>query len=88
VARGRLQSVDFYRGLALLAMAAYHLCWDLNYYGPRAAKAVAGAPVEGAEEPVEAEEQEEERKARPPTGSEDPDGGAHFERERRQSHID
>ena len=33
MARGRLQSVDFYRGLALLAMAAYHLCWDLNYYG-------------------------------------------------------
>jgi len=33
VAPGRLQSVDVYRGLALLAMAAYHLCWDLNYYG-------------------------------------------------------
>ncbi len=32
-ARGRLQAVDVYRGLALLAMAAYHLCWDLNYYG-------------------------------------------------------
>jgi uncharacterized membrane protein len=29
----RLQSVDVYRGLALLAMAAYHTCWDLNYYG-------------------------------------------------------
>lgn len=30
---GRLQSVDVYRGLALLAMAAYHTLWDLNYYG-------------------------------------------------------
>lgn len=29
----RLQSVDVYRGLALIAMAAYHTCWDLNYYG-------------------------------------------------------
>lgn len=28
----RLQSVDVYRGLALVAMAAYHTCWDLNYY--------------------------------------------------------
>ena len=28
-----LQSIDVYRGLALLAMAAYHACWDLNYYG-------------------------------------------------------
>ena len=33
MARGRLQAVDVYRGLALLVMAAYHLCWDLNYYG-------------------------------------------------------
>jgi uncharacterized membrane protein len=32
-ARGRLQAVDVYRGLALIAMAAYHTCWDLNYYG-------------------------------------------------------
>jgi uncharacterized membrane protein len=31
-AGGRLQSVDTYRGLALLAMAAYHACWDLTYY--------------------------------------------------------
>jgi len=29
----RLQSVDVCRGLALVAMAAYHACWDLNYYG-------------------------------------------------------
>jgi uncharacterized membrane protein len=33
LAAQRLQSVDFYRGLAILAMAAYHACWDLNYYG-------------------------------------------------------
>ena len=33
MAGGRLQSVDVYRGLALVAMAAYHACWDLNYYG-------------------------------------------------------
>jgi uncharacterized membrane protein len=33
VAERRRQSVDVYRGLAILAMAAYHLCWDLNYYG-------------------------------------------------------
>jgi uncharacterized membrane protein len=31
--RARRQSVDVYRGIAILAMAAYHLCWDLNYYG-------------------------------------------------------
>ncbi|HVY50890.1 MAG TPA: heparan-alpha-glucosaminide N-acetyltransferase [Devosia sp.] len=31
--KGRLQAVDVYRGLALLAMAAYHALWDLNYYG-------------------------------------------------------
>src|SRR5690606_23823264 len=31
--RGRLQSIDVYRGLAILAMVAYHLIWDLNYYG-------------------------------------------------------
>lgn len=30
---GRLQSIDVYRGLALLAMAVYHTLWDLNYYG-------------------------------------------------------
>src|SRR5690606_8759342 len=30
---GRRQSVDVYRGLAILAMAAYHATWDLNYYG-------------------------------------------------------
>lgn len=29
----RRQSIDVYRGLALLAMAAYHICWDLNYNG-------------------------------------------------------
>ena len=33
MARARLQSVDVYRGLALLAMAAYHTAWDLNYNG-------------------------------------------------------
>jgi uncharacterized membrane protein len=31
-ATARLQSVDVYRGLALIAMAAYHTCWDLTYY--------------------------------------------------------
>lgn len=31
-ARARRQSIDVYRGLAILAMAAYHLTWDLNYY--------------------------------------------------------
>ena len=31
--RQRLQSIDVYRGLAILAMVAYHLLWDLNYYG-------------------------------------------------------
>lgn len=30
---GRLQAVDVYRGLALVAMATYHALWDLNYYG-------------------------------------------------------
>lgn len=33
MATPRLQSVDVYRGLAIVAMAAYHTCWDLNYYG-------------------------------------------------------
>lgn len=33
MATPRLQSVDVYRGLALVAMAVYHACWDLNYYG-------------------------------------------------------
>ena len=33
MARGRLQSVDVYRGLALVAMAAYHTAWDLNFNG-------------------------------------------------------
>jgi uncharacterized membrane protein len=28
----RRQSIDVYRGLAILAMAAYHAIWDLNYY--------------------------------------------------------
>lgn len=28
----RRQSVDVYRGIAIIAMAAYHLIWDLNYY--------------------------------------------------------
>lgn len=31
--RARLQSIDVYRGVALAVMAAYHLAWDLNYYG-------------------------------------------------------
>lgn len=30
--RQRRQSIDVYRGLAILAMAAYHATWDLNYY--------------------------------------------------------
>jgi uncharacterized membrane protein len=29
---GRLQSIDVYRGLAILAMATYHAIWDLNFY--------------------------------------------------------
>lgn len=29
----RRQSVDVYRGLAILAMATYHALWDLNYFG-------------------------------------------------------
>lgn len=29
---GRRQSIDVYRGLAILAMVAYHAIWDLNYY--------------------------------------------------------
>lgn len=29
---GRRQSIDVYRGLAILAMVAYHATWDLNYY--------------------------------------------------------
>ena len=33
MATARLQSIDVYRGLALLAMAGYHTVWDLNYYG-------------------------------------------------------
>lgn len=33
MATGRLQAVDVYRGLALIAMAAYHAGWDLNYFG-------------------------------------------------------
>src|SRR3569623_2743193 len=33
LARARRHSIDVYRGFALLAMAAYHACWDLNYYG-------------------------------------------------------
>ncbi len=33
MAAARLQSVDFYRGVALIAMAAYHTVWDLAYYG-------------------------------------------------------
>jgi uncharacterized membrane protein len=28
----RRQSIDIYRGVAILAMAAYHATWDLNYY--------------------------------------------------------
>jgi uncharacterized membrane protein len=30
--RERRQSIDIYRGLAILAMVAYHATWDLNYY--------------------------------------------------------
>lgn len=30
---GRRQSLDAYRGVALIAMAAYHAIWDLAYYG-------------------------------------------------------
>jgi uncharacterized membrane protein len=30
--RERRQSIDVYRGLAILGMAAYHATWDLNYY--------------------------------------------------------
>lgn len=29
----RLQSVDVYRGFAIVVMAAYHLLWDLNFEG-------------------------------------------------------
>ena len=29
----RLQAIDVYRGIAILAMAGYHLSWDLTYYG-------------------------------------------------------
>jgi uncharacterized membrane protein len=29
----RLQSIDVYRGLAIVVMAAYHASWDLNYFG-------------------------------------------------------
>lgn len=29
----RLQTVDISRGIAILAMVAYHATWDLNYYG-------------------------------------------------------
>ncbi|MDO8360018.1 MAG: heparan-alpha-glucosaminide N-acetyltransferase [Devosia sp.] len=32
-ARGRLQAIDVTRGLAILAMAAYHTAWDLTYTG-------------------------------------------------------
>ena len=32
MAQSRRQSIDVYRGLALLAMAVYHACWDLTYY--------------------------------------------------------
>lgn len=32
-ARRRLASIDIARGLALLAMAVYHLAWDLEYFG-------------------------------------------------------
>jgi uncharacterized membrane protein len=31
--RARRQSIDVYRGLAILMMAAYHAIWDLNFYG-------------------------------------------------------
>lgn len=33
MATARLQAVDVYRGIALIAMAVYHTLWDLNYYG-------------------------------------------------------
>jgi uncharacterized membrane protein len=29
----RIALIDLLRGIAILAMAAYHLCWDLTYYG-------------------------------------------------------
>ncbi len=30
--RQRRQAIDVYRGVAIVAMAAYHATWDLNYY--------------------------------------------------------
>jgi len=33
MSRTRRQSIDVYRGLAILMMAAYHAIWDLNLYG-------------------------------------------------------
>ena len=32
-ARGRLEFIDFARGMALLAMAVYHFNWDLEFFG-------------------------------------------------------
>lgn len=29
----RLQSIDVYRGIAILAMVGYHIVWNLNYFG-------------------------------------------------------
>ncbi len=31
--RPRLPIIDIARGVAIVAMAIYHLCWDLSYYG-------------------------------------------------------
>ena len=31
--RGRIAAIDFARGLALVGMGAYHLAWDLTYFG-------------------------------------------------------
>ncbi len=30
--QSRRQAIDVYRGLAILAMVAYHATWDLNFY--------------------------------------------------------
>lgn len=33
VRRGRVHIVDFLRGIAILAVIAYHFCWDLDEFG-------------------------------------------------------
>ena len=30
--RPRFAIIDIARGIAIIAMAAYHLCWDLSYF--------------------------------------------------------